>query len=114
MMCLICAGEEVGIASLYPFTLEPNEMKRISYNIVGDHLRYEFIATDQVKLYLVDDNGLNDIRNNVTFFKYHNTVVLGRYIREEIKVPHAGDWHFLIYNFNSIQVNFNYEISEGW
>lgn len=94
----------------YKFTLEPKMMARIIVNSRSNRLKYKIWASNRIKLFVVDDNGLNDIRSNRRF-KYYNQAISGSYLKEEL-ILGRGRWYFLVYNPNDEQISFNYDISE--
>ena len=73
------------------------------------YVDYEVESEQLVKTYILDEDGLEDYRNNKTFNSYNNKIK-GRYNSERIRVPYKGYYYLVIYNPNDNDVAIHYEL----
>jgi len=82
-----------------------------SFIVPGDRLRpsvrIEVNATNNVSVYVVDGNGLNDFQN-IKQFRYYNGRDSTFYFNEKFNLPLPGTYNLLIVNRNQFPVDVSY------
>lgn len=95
-----------------PFILNSEETVILPFDINNKKPKIYYIveADSPVKVYLMDENGVKNLKNN-TIDPYIESS-LKKYHEEKAKLPFGGRWYIVISNLSKKNIAVNYEVYE--
>jgi hypothetical protein len=91
--------------------LKPNEYIIVSVDVTGRRPRiyYKVLSTHNVKVYLLDSEGVKNFENGNEFDTY-NDIHSRKYHEDGILLPDKGTWYLVVDNSTNKEVMVSYEV----
>lgn len=95
----------------YPYTLKGKEVHQLDVvvNNRNHFLHYKISATNIVKVFVVNNEGLSNIRNGKPFYAF-NKIRKNLTFDEKVPLPNNGLWFLVLFNPNTDIVSYDCEI----
>lgn len=100
-----------GIIKMPIFTINPHESVQLSFNINRrkPSIYYKIEATHKIRVYLLDEEGLHNLEQEISIDSYNSITSPRKYHEEDIPLPFNGKWYLIVYNPNKEVVSVHYE-----